>query len=154
MWQLPQAWWWVRRFGVVAERHCSHRRSARSGSRHISLANSARRVNHFFLGSQDFWGTRWRPDVAHRSCLAQHLNPTSCNQQCQPTLQSTAQQGVVQSLRNGIDSKAIRMFRDELYQPVKFGLGGDSGHAFSLPVLELRYRVTFIDAQEVLRHIK
>jgi len=37
----------------------------------------------------------------------------------EPTLQSTAQQGVVQSLRHGIYAKAILVFRNQLYQPVK-----------------------------------
>jgi hypothetical protein len=86
-------------------------------------------------------------DIAHRSSLAQHLNSALFNQQCQPTLQSTAQQGVPQSLRNGIYAKAILVFSDELYQSVKFGLGGDSRHNFSLPVLEPQYHVTLIDAQ-------
>jgi hypothetical protein len=97
---------------------------------------------------------RRRTDVAYRACLAQHLNTALRNQQCQPTLQCTAQQAVFQSLRNGIYSNAILVFSDVLYQSVKFGLGGDSRHDFSLPVRELQYRVTLIDAQEVLRQIK
>jgi hypothetical protein len=35
-----------------------------------------------------------------------------------------AQQGVIQSLRNGICLNANLVFSDELYQPVKFGFFG------------------------------
>jgi hypothetical protein len=76
------------------------------------------------------------------------------DQRSQSALQGAALQTVAQHPGDGLNAHAVRVWRDQIYQLIQLGLGGDAWHVLGSRFSEPQYRVTLSVAQVLLRHIK
>ena len=95
-----------------------------------------------------------RTHVTDRSRQALFSDTRLIHQQGQSALQGSAQQMLTHHLSDGIDTKTIGMFGNQLDQLVKLGFWGDSRHVVSFMAQLSCYCVIKSVRHELSRQIK